>query len=428
MTKGSQFVDEAEIEVEGGRGGDGCVSFRREKYVPRGGPDGGDGGDGGCVYLLADEHLGTLLDFKYRTRFVAGAGKRGGAANRTGARGKDCIIPVPVGTQVFDAQTNELLADLSVPGQRLLAARGGKGGRGNASFATPTRRAPRYAEKGLPGERRRLRLELKLLADVGLIGLPNAGKSTLISAVSAARPKIAPYPFTTLQPNLGLVRVGEFSFVIADLPGLIEGAHAGKGLGLQFLRHVERTRLLVHVIDAAAPDRDILEDFEAINQELRLYQPELLSRPQIVALNKIDIPEGRERANEAAPKLKKRGYEVFAISAATGEGVTALMQRCAQLLQAMPRPVTEVEVPMLIEAPPAPTVPLSVEKLSDGVFLVRGTRVEEELARTDLRSEDALQWLQERLERLGVIRMLEQAGAKEGDTVIIGDVELEFVP
>ncbi len=424
-----QFIDEAEIAVVAGDGGNGCVSFRREKYTPRGGPDGGDGGDGGNVYLVADPHIHTLLDYTYRRVFKAGRGKHGGSANKTGARGKDVIIPVPVGTQVYDADTGELLADLTVPGQKLLAARGGKGGRGNAAFATATRRAPRYAERGLPGERRRLRLVLKLIADVGLIGLPNAGKSTLLSRVSAARPKIAAYPFTTLTPNLGVVRVGDETFVMADLPGLIEGAHAGVGLGDRFLRHAERTRLLVHMLDAAAFERDIMRDFEQINEELRLYSPTLAERPQLVALNKIDIPEARERAEEAAGRFRDMGYEVFLISAATGEGVDDLVAACAAKLREIPREVPEpTQAPELIEAPPPPERPLTIERAEDGAFVVSGTRVEQEVAKTNLDSDEALDWLEERLERLGVMRALREAGAQPGDTVRIGEVEFEYQP
>jgi GTP-binding protein len=428
MSASVQFVDEAEIHVTAGRGGDGCVSFRREKHVPRGGPDGGDGGDGGSVFLVADPHLHTLLDFRYRHRFDAGRGGNGGPAEKTGPRGADRHIPVPVGTEVYDAARGHLLADLVCPGQRLLVARGGQGGKGNAFFATPTRRAPRFAELGLMGERRRLRLVLKLLADVGLIGMPNVGKSTILARVSAARPKIAPYPFTTLQPCLGVVAVGDGSFVLADLPGLIEGAHRGAGLGHQFLRHVERTRLLLHVLDAAAIGRDPVADFEAINRELRLYRPRLAELPQIIALNKVDLPHAYERGQKAAERLSSRAKEVHLVSAATGEGLNLLMQRCLHHLDQLPPPAATHDVPMFLEVPPAPEVPLTIEKVEAGHFLVRGTRVEQEVAKTNLRSRDALLWLHERLVKLGVIQALEKAGAREGDTVRIGKVELEYTP
>ncbi len=424
-----QFVDEATIEVTGGRGGNGCISFRREKFVPRGGPDGGDGGDGGNVYIVANPHLRTLLDYTYRRHFKAGNGAHGSSAHKTGARGKDIEIPVPVGTEVYDAETGELLADLSVPGQRLLIARGGKGGRGNAAFATPTRRAPRIAERGLPGERRRVRLVLKLLADVGIVGMPNAGKSTLISRVSAARPKIAAYPFTTLVPNLGVVKLDdERSFIIADLPGLIEGAHAGAGLGHRFLRHVERTRVLIHLLDAAAFERDIIDDFHRINRELELYDERLARLPQIVAINKVDIPEARARAEEAAPRLAELGHEVFLISAATGEGVRELMERCWQALRQAPQPAPPEQVPMLIEAPPPPPKPMQIYRDEDGTWVVEGTGVERAAMRINTTTEEGLAWLQQTLERLGVFRRLREAGAQPGDAVRIGKLQFEYQP
>jgi len=423
----SPFVDEAVVTVTAGRGGDGCVSFRREKHVPKGGPDGGDGGDGGDVLVVADPHLHTLLDYTYRRHMKAGNGRHGAGGNKTGARGKPCIVPVPPGTEVYDADTGELLADLAAPGQTLLAARGGKGGRGNASFATARRKAPAYAERGLPGERRRLRLVLKLLADVGLVGLPNVGKSTLIAAVSAARPKIADYPFTTLEPNLGVVRVGDTEFVLADLPGLIEGAHRGAGLGQRFLRHIERTRLLVHVLDAAAFDRDLVRDYEVVVGELDAYGERTARLPAIVAINKIDVPAARERAADAARDLRRRGLEVYLISAATGEGTDALMARCAELLAKTPLPSVEA-APKLFEAPKAPEVPLTVTQKQEGVWVVQGTKVEKEVLKTNLSSPEALSWLQRRLERLGVFRALREAGAQPGDTVLIAGVELDYVP
>ncbi len=328
------FIDRAVIHVKGGDGGRGCVSFRREKFVPKGGPDGGDGGDGGDVILVADERLSTLLDFHYRQHYHAERGGHGEGGRRHGRRGASLIVPVPVGTVVKDADTGAVLADLVRPGQQVVVARGGRGGRGNARFATPTRRAPRYAEPGEKGEERRLELELRLLADAGLVGKPNAGKSTLLSRVSAARPKIADYPFTTTEPCLGVVGLPDGrSFVLADIPGLIEGAHRGAGLGHTFLRHISRTRVLVHVVDLAA-DRDPVADFEEVNGELRLYDESLLSRPMLVALNKIDLPAARERAGDVAERIAALGYPVFPISAATGEGVDALMAAVADALRA----------------------------------------------------------------------------------------------
>jgi GTP-binding protein len=328
------FIDRAVIHVKGGDGGRGCVSFRRERFVPKGGPDGGDGGDGGDVVLVADERLSTLLDFHYRQHYHAQRGAHGEGGRRHGRRGASLIVPVPVGTVVKDADTGAVLADLVRPGQQVVVARGGRGGRGNARFATATRRAPRYAEPGEPGEERRLELELRLLADAGLVGKPNAGKSTLLSRVSAARPKIADYPFTTTEPCLGMVGLADGrSFVLADIPGLIEGAHQGAGLGHAFLRHIARTRVLVHVVDLAT-DRDPVAEFEAVNAELGLYDRTLLSRPMLVALNKIDLPQARQRVAEAAARIGASGYRVFAISAATGEGVEALVTAVADALGA----------------------------------------------------------------------------------------------
>ncbi|MBX6423756.1 GTPase ObgE [Thermosulfurimonas sp. F29] len=327
----ARFVDRVKIHVKAGDGGHGCVSFRREKYVPRGGPDGGDGGDGGDVILVADSQLHTLYDFYHRVHFRAENGRPGMGKKMTGRDGEDLILRVPVGTVVRDAETGEILGDLVQPGQRLVVARGGKGGRGNARFATPTNQAPRYAEPGKPGEERWLVLELKLIADVGLVGLPNAGKSTLLSRISAARPKIADYPFTTLQPNLGVVSLSdERTFVVADLPGLIEGAHQGVGLGLEFLRHVERTRVLLQLVDAASPDP--LHDFEVVEREMAHYQPELLRKPRAVALNKIDLIPERAVLNPVREKIEARGHPVYLISAATGEGIRELLEGLWRLI------------------------------------------------------------------------------------------------
>ena len=422
------FIDEAVIEVEAGRGGDGCVSFRREKHVPCGGPDGGDGGDGGSIMLVADTHLSTLLDFHYKRRYKASSGGHGSGSNRKGRNGKSITLRVPVGTLVYDADTGDLLADLSRPGMRFVAARGGKGGRGNAHFATPTRQTPRFAEKGLPGERRTLRLELKLLADVGIVGMPNAGKSTLISRISAAKPKIADYPFTTLVPNLGVVQYQDQSFVVADIPGLIEGAHAGVGLGHQFLRHVERARLLLYLLDvspfATAPP---LEAFETLQRELELYNPDLARKPALVALNKIDAlaPDERAAVDSVRRTIEAQGYEVFALSAYTGEGLEALLARLAQRVAELPPPEPLIE--------PAPEVAKPVRQptrvFKDGeVFVVEGTLPLEIVQRTDFGNHEAVLRMQKRLKGLGVFRRLQELGAQEGDTVRIGDVELEYTP
>ncbi|MGB7463325.1 MAG: GTPase ObgE [Candidatus Acidiferrum sp.] len=342
------FVDEAKIYVKAGDGGNGCVAFRREKYVPRGGPSGGDGGVGGSIYLEANVNDNTLLRYRYNREFKADRGRHGEGSNCTGVSGDDMILKVPVGTLVFDEEGEELLADLNKPGQRVLVAQGGRGGRGNQHFAKPWHQAPREKEEGQAGEERRLRLELKLLADVGLVGFPNAGKSTLISVISAARPKIANYPFTTLQPNLGVVNVDGGTgrhgtelgrtFVVADLPGLIEGASQGAGLGIRFLRHVERTRLLVHLIDTSdATDADPLEAFEIINAELAAFSAGLMAKPMIVVASKLDATTDRSRLEELQTFCKKKGLEFHAISAATGEGVKELMQGLADALDKIPR-------------------------------------------------------------------------------------------
>jgi GTP-binding protein len=320
------FVDEVEIHVRAGDGGRGCVSFRREKYVPRGGPNGGDGGRGGSVILEADEGLGTLLDFRYRRHYAAPRGGHGEGSDRHGASGGDLVLRVPVGTTVHEPRAGVLLGDLTVNGERLEVARGGRGGRGNARFATSTNRAPRRADPGEAGEERTLRLELRLLADVGVVGFPNAGKSTLVSRLSAARPKIADYPFTTLVPTLGLVRLDEGrSFVIADVPGLIPGAAEGKGLGLRFLRHLERTRLLVHLLDLdPATGRDPVEDWKTIQAELRAYSPELAARPQVIAANKIDLEGAAPRLKRVVAMGRRRRLPVFPLAARTGQGLAEL--------------------------------------------------------------------------------------------------------
>ena len=353
------FVDEAKILVKAGNGGNGCMAFRREKYVPRGGPSGGDGGNGGSIFLEANVNDNTLLRYRYNREFRAERGRHGEGSNRTGHSGADMILHVPVGTLVFDEQSGERLADLATPGQRVLVAQGGRGGRGNQHFAKPWHQAPREHEEGHPGEERQLRLELKLLADVGLVGLPNAGKSTLISVISAARPKIANYPFTTLQPNLGVVNAdggaGKESaelgrtFVVADLPGLIEGAHQGAGLGIRFLRHVERTRLLVHLIDTSdASGGDPLRAFEVIHGELRAFSEALAEKPMIVAATKSDATTDSGRLESLREFCRERKLEFHSISAVTGEGVRKLVQSIADALARIPRPVGE-SAPEILE-------------------------------------------------------------------------------
>lgn len=326
------WIDRAKVFVKGGDGGNGCVSFRREKFVPKGGPDGGDGGNGGSVVFVVDLGRSTLADFRYRQHLRARRGAHGQGAHRAGRRGADLVVPVPPGTVVRDADTGEIVADLAEAGQRAVIARGGRGGRGNARFATPTRRAPRIAEPGEPGQERVVEMELRLLADVGLVGFPNSGKSTLLRRVSAAKPRVGDYPFTTTEPVLGVVALGDGrAFVLADLPGLIDGAHHGAGLGHAFLQHVARTRALIHLVDASAPG-DPLEAYEAVRRELGLYNPRLLDRPTIVALNKMDLPEAAGRRGPLLAALERRGIRALAISGATGEGVPELMAMAAGAL------------------------------------------------------------------------------------------------
>ena len=426
------FVDEVEITVKSGDGGNGLVAFRREKFVPRGGPAGGDGGHGGSIAIRAEGSLTTLVDYRYKHRYRAENGKHGGPNNMTGADASDLTLAVPVGTQVFDADSGALIADLAMDGDEVIAAKGGRGGRGNARFATSTRQTPRYAENGEPGEERRLRLELKLLADVGLIGFPNVGKSTLIAQVSAARPKIADYPFTTLVPNLGVVRVDENrSFVMADIPGLIEGAHAGAGLGDRFLRHIERTRILVNIIDVSGfTGRDPMQDFDVINGELRLYSSKLAELPQIVALNKTDVAGADEIASEVASDLEARGHRVFRISAATGEGTRTLIYHLADELDKLEKaapPPTETEQVVRIAPEKTDMRQWEARKLADHEFAVEGKGLERSVAMTNLDNEEAVRRLQRRLERMGVYKALRELGAEDGDTVRIGIAEFDYL-
>lgn len=335
-----KFIDEAKIYVKAGDGGRGCVSFRREKYVPRGGPNGGDGGNGGDVVMLARENLSSLLDHRYQQHYKAKRGEHGRGKDQHGKNAPTLYVPVPLGTVIMDYDTGEILGDLTEDGETLIVAKGGRGGRGNARFVSSTNQAPKYAEPGGEGEERTLHLELKLLADVGIMGFPNAGKSTLISRISAARPKVADYPFTTLVPNLGVVSYGDGkTFVVADIPGLIEGAHEGAGLGIQFLRHIERTKLLIHVLDLSPiTERNPIEDYETMNKELRAYSEELSRKPQIVVPNKIDITEAREKLKDVKKYFDKAGIKIFPISSATGEGIKELVRETAITLERLKTP------------------------------------------------------------------------------------------
>ncbi len=419
-----QFIDEATITVAGGQGGDGIVAWRREKYVPKGGPAGGDGGRGGDVLLEASSELSTLVDFRFKKHFSAESGKAGSTSNKSGRSAVDLIVGVPVGTLAYRLEQDGrewLVADLSTPGERVRVAKGGRGGLGNQHFATSSRQAPRFAEKGEPAESHELRLELKLLADCGIVGLPNAGKSTLLSVVSAARPKIADYPFTTLEPQLGVVRLGpEESFVMVDVPGLIEGAHAGSGLGDRFLRHVERTRVLVHLMDGARPERDILADKATIEDELRLWNPALLERPIVPVLSKLDLPEARRRFEELSPQIEG----LCGISAVTGEGVR-------ELLYTAYRAITRTPVPAVAQADPprfvlTPREPFSIEVDPDGAFVVSGERVERLAAMTDFDSDEGLGRFEAILAKMGVDKRLREMGARDGDTVRIAGHEFDY--
>jgi GTP-binding protein len=420
------FIDEVTILVTSGRGGAGVVHFRREKYVPFGGPDGGDGGRGGDVILEVKPTLNTLSNFQHQKEYKAEDGRNGGGKDQTGRSGRDLIIPVAPGTIVFDAATGESLGDLIEANQRLLVCRGGRGGRGNARFATSRNQAPRLAEKGEPAQDRRLRLELRLIADVGIIGVPNAGKSTFLAAVTEARPKIDSYPFTTLEPNLGVaVTDDETSLILADIPGLIEGAHQGIGLGHEFLRHIRRTRVLIHLLDGLAEDPIL--DLGQINTELALFDPELGRKPQIVVLNKIDLPEVETRWPEIESRLKRQGtakaVPPMAISALTRTNVRKVLYQAARLLKDAPRPPEPESIPVYrLETDPKQ---FSVKRQSDG-WRVQGEAIERAAAMTYWENDQSIRRFQRILGSLGVEDALRQAGVQPGDTVFIGQYELEW--
>jgi GTPase len=423
------FVDEAEIDVAAGSGGNGMVAFRKEKFVPRGGPNGGDGGHGGSIIVEVDANLGTLADLRYKRHYKAERGGDGAGNNKHGKDAPDMVIKVPPGTMVFDRVSGRLIADLVGPEDSAVVGKGGVGGRGNASYATSTQQAPKFAEKGEPGGSAELRLELKLLADVGIIGYPNAGKSTLISKVSSAKPKIADYPFTTLIPNLGVVRVEEGrSFVMADIPGLIEGAHEGVGLGIQFLKHVERTKTLLHMLDVSGlTDRDPLDDYAKINNELKLFSENLAGVSQIVALNKLDTPGADEIADRVERELVSHDVRVFRISALTGQGLQPLIYALAEAVEKVKaepvaRPTDEV-VRFTVEPVGPPWV---VTREGEHEFSVSGREIERTIAMTDLENEYAVRRLQRRLDRMGVNKELKKMGAIDGDTVRIGASEFDY--
>ncbi|MBR3083937.1 MAG: GTPase ObgE [Oscillospiraceae bacterium] len=425
----SSFIDKATIRVVAGRGGDGAVAFHREKYVAAGGPDGGDGGRGGDIVCVVDDHMRTLMDFRYKRKYVAGNGMNGQGKRCSGKDGESLTIQVPRGTLLRDKATGGILHDMSDDAP-FVVARGGKGGWGNQHFATPTRQVPRFAKPGLPGEDREIVLELKLLADVGLIGFPNVGKSTLLSAVSKAHPKIANYHFTTLFPNLGVVYVREgVSFVMADIPGIIEGASEGAGLGHDFLRHIDRCRLLIHLVDAAGSEgRDPVEDFETINTELRQYSPELAQRPQLVAANKCDLlpPEGREGLERLRRHVEAQGCRFFELSAATMQGTKELMLAAAGMLSELP-PIRRYEADYV---PPLPQVDssgaLEYRKLDADYWSVEGPWLQSLLARVNLEDYESRLYFDRVLREAGVFQRLEELGVRDGDTVSIYDLEFEY--
>ncbi|HEY2981569.1 MAG TPA: GTPase ObgE [Anaerolineales bacterium] len=422
------FSDQVEIQLKSGKGGDGMVHFRREKFIPRGGPDGGDGGKGGDVIFEVRATLNTLSAFRPNQKFFAPEGGAGGSAQKSGRGGEDLVIHVPPGTVVYDLSTGApeppLLADLTEPGQRLMILKGGRGGRGNQHFATSRNQAPRTAERGEPAQERRVRLELKLIADIGVIGVPNAGKSTLLSVLTNAKPKIAAYPFTTLEPHLGVARIDDdTTVVLADIPGLIEGAHEGAGLGHDFLRHIQRTRVLIHLLDGLAEDP--LADYSQINSELALFDPNLARKPQVVALNKIDQPEVRARLDELRATFQKQGVELNTISALARTNTKDVLLKAAGRLAEAPVP-EEVEPPLPIYRPEADTRQFEIKREGANEWRLSGAALERAAAMTYWEHDGSVRRFQKLMEKLGVDKALRNAGAQEGDMVAIGDYELEW--
>ncbi len=418
------FIDEAEILVKSGKGGDGMVHFHREKFVPRGGPDGGDGGKGGDVILEVRLALNSLQSFRHVARYIAGNGRNGGPNDMSGKSAGDLIVPVPAGTVIYDAITGDLLGDLTQAGQRLTVCKSGRGGRGNTHFKTPTHQAPRTAERGEPGEEKRLRLELKLIADIGLIGIPNAGKSTLLSVLTNANPKIASYPFTTLEPNLGVADVDdETSVVLADIPGLIEGASHGIGLGHDFLRHIQRTRVLIHLLDGLSVDP--LADYSQINTELSLFDPNLARKPQIVALNKIDLPEVQERLAGIKKAMKKKKVELMTISALARTNVRELLLKTVEKLSETPA-LEEVPPPLPVYRPKEDPRDFHVTRAGEHAWRLSGTSIERAASMTFWEHDGSVRRFQKIMEALGVDEALRKEGIKDGDTVAIGEFELDW--
>ncbi len=420
----AMFIDEAEILVRSGKGGDGMMHFHREKFVPRGGPDGGDGGKGGDVILEVKPSLNTLQNFRHVSRYIANDGKGGGPNNMSGKSSDDLIVAVPAGTVVYDADSGDLIGDLTKAGERLTICKGGRGGRGNQHFATARNQAPRTAERGEPGEEKRLKLELKLIADIGLIGVPNAGKSTLLSALTNAKPKIAPYPFTTLEPNLGVANIDdETSVVLADIPGLIEGASHGAGLGHDFLRHIQRTRVLINLLDGLSDDP--VADYSQINSELSLFDPNLAKKPQIVALNKIDQPEVQARLAEITKAMKKKKVEIMTISALARTNVRDLLLKAAQELAEAPE-LEEAPATIPVYRPKEDAKDFHVTREGTHEWRLSGSAIERAASMTFWEHDGSVRRFQKIMETLGVDEALRKAGVKEGDTVAIGDFELEW--
>lgn len=419
----STFVDRVRITAKAGNGGNGCVSFHREKFVQNGGPDGGDGGDGGNVVLLADPNMHTLLDFRFCSKYSAENGVDGSAGRCHGKNGEDLLIKVPVGTVFFRESDDAVIADMNTPGQEKVLLKGGRGGFGNARFATPTRQAPNFAKPGIKTEIVQFRLELKTIADVGLVGFPNVGKSTILAALTAAKPKIANYHFTTLTPNLGIVKRFDLDFALADIPGLVEGASEGVGLGHDFLRHVERTRLLLHVVDASGSEgRDPLDDFSIINRELAAYG-EPIDRPQLVVLNKCDLIADPAQLESLKSAFAALGYEAFPVSAATHAGLEELMTAVAKMLPELPPPRLFTEQPLTPEITHDPFT-VTCER---GVYVVEGPAMERLIDSVNFDDEDSLNWFHRMLRDRGVIDALREAGAQEGSTVRIADMEFDFI-
>lgn len=423
------FVDYVKIYAQAGKGGDGAISFRREKYVAAGGPDGGDGGRGGSVYFKVDKDVNTLLDFRYKKKFKATPGENGQGARKYGKSGKDLYISVPIGTVVKDAETNEILADLSEPEQEVMLLKGGKGGLGNSHFATATRQAPRFAQDGEPGEDREFILELKLLADVGLLGFPNVGKSTFLSVVTSATPKIANYHFTTIEPNLGVVKssYGD-SFVIADIPGIIEGASEGTGLGIQFLRHIERTRLLLHFVDVSCSEgRKPVDDYKAINKELAEYSKKLAQRIQIIVATKADIMTDTTGFEELKKVAEKNNQKIFKISSATGEGVEELMNYVSEVLKTIPKEnlidIAETDKKKVYKL--EEKAEFTIEK-EGKTFKVCGEKVDKLMRKVNITDYESLFYLHRKLDEMGINRKLKEKGIREGDIVKIGEYEMEW--